>query len=69
MARTAARPLPSGRLTRAHALWFALATGGVGLAALSTQVNDLSAWLGAGTIALYAGVYTPLKAVTPARPG
>jgi len=66
MARTAARPLPSGRLTRAHALWFAAATGAAGLVALTTQVNDLAAWLGAGTIALYAGVYTPLKAVTPA---
>ena len=66
MARTAARPLPSGRLTRAHALWFAAATGVAGLTALTAQVNGLAAGLGAGTIALYAGVYTPLKAVTPA---
>lgn len=66
MARTAARPLPSGRLTRAHALWFAAVTGVAGVAGLSTFVNDLAAGIGLGTILLYAAIYTPLKAVTPA---
>lgn len=61
MKRTRNRPLPSGRLTLRHARVFALATGigGVGLLALKT--NFLTSALGATNIALYAGVYTPLK--------
>lgn len=60
MKRTAGRPLPSGRVSVPHAAAFAafMAAGGV----LSLyQTNKLTAALGAGNIALYAAVYTPLK--------
>lgn len=61
MTRTAMRPLPSGRMSTRHALAFAVTTGAVGIYILYSQVNGTTAALGAGNIALYAGVYTPLK--------
>lgn len=67
MKRTALRPLPSGRMTRLHALTFAAALGIGGTYLLSQKTNNLTAALGAANIALYAGVYTPLKAITVAN--
>jgi len=61
MTRTAVRPLPTGRMSRMHALAFAVVTGVGGIYILSTKVNNITASLGAGNILLYAGVYTPLK--------
>ncbi len=49
MARTRARPLPSGRLTSLQTLVFAGAIGGAGLAVLYHWVNALTMWLTLGT--------------------
>ena len=67
MTRTAARPLPSGRLTRGAAIAFAAvaAVGGVATLAVSAP-TPLAATLGAANIGLYAAIYTPLKRVHPA---
>ncbi|HWA02038.1 MAG TPA: heme o synthase [Rhizomicrobium sp.] len=66
MSRTAARPIPMGRLTREEALGFGytLAVGAVALMGLF--VNFLAAGLLAFTIFFYVGVYTLwLKRRTP----
>jgi protoheme IX farnesyltransferase len=65
MTRTAARPLPSGRLTRPAALAFAGAAGVAGVVTLFVGCNPLAAALGAANVGLYAAVYTPLKRVHP----
>lgn len=67
MKRTALRPLPTGRLSRAHAIAFAVLAGGASILVLSEKTNDLTAALGASNILLYAGVYTPLKVVSIAN--
>ncbi|KAG2482351.1 hypothetical protein HYH03_018701 [Edaphochlamys debaryana] len=64
MTRTRNRPLPAGRLGRAHALVFAAVCGAAGVWLLSEKANPLTAALGAANILLYAGIYTPLKQVT-----
>lgn len=61
MIRTARRPLPSARISSAEALAFGLICGVSGLLWLATQVNPLTATLGAATLVSYVGVYTPLK--------
>ena len=65
MKRTQGRPLPTGRLTRAEALTFGLGTTAASAAVLYAGTNSLTLALGMGNIALYAGVYTPLKQLTP----
>jgi len=65
MSRTRSRPLPSGRLTPAQALAFAVAIAVIGLVYLATAVNLLTATLAATTLLVYAFVYTPLKQKTP----
>jgi len=66
MARTRARPLPSGRLTSLQTLVFAGALGGIGLAVLHHWVNALTMWLTLATFVGYAIVYTViLKPMTP----
>jgi len=45
----------------AHSRGAGLGRAGSGVALLYTQTNGLTAALGAANIALYAGVYTPLK--------
>lgn len=61
MSRTRNRPLVR-RLLSPRAAWlFAAGCGLVGTAALYWGVNPTVAFLGAANIALYAGVYTPLK--------
>ncbi|HEX9621334.1 MAG TPA: heme o synthase [Polyangiaceae bacterium] len=65
MARTRARPLPSGRITPELALWFGVGSSLFGLVLLSAFVNPLSAGLAALALVSYVLVYTPLKRVTP----
>ena len=66
MARTCARPLPSGQVTPLQTLVFAGAVGGLGLFILHQWVNDLTMWLTLATFIGYAIVYTViLKPLTP----
>jgi protoheme IX farnesyltransferase len=64
MRRTAGRPLPSGRIAPGPALVFAWALSAVGVLYLFVLVNAPAALVEAGTLLLYAFVYTPLKRVT-----
>jgi protoheme IX farnesyltransferase len=61
MERTRKRPLPSGRLTRRHAMFWGLGVAGTGVALLLALVGRLPAALAASVILLYTLVYTPLK--------
>ncbi|HSS44799.1 MAG TPA: heme o synthase [Thermoanaerobaculia bacterium] len=63
MQRTKSRPLPSGRVAPAEALRFGVVISAAGLALL-VSVNALTAVLGAGALASYVLLYTPLKRVT-----
>lgn len=70
MARTAGRPIPSGRISRRAAALYAALLLAVGTAQLWV-VSPTAALLGLGAAAVYNLVYTPLKRVTPfaALPG
>lgn len=61
MHRTAARPLPAGRLSASAALVFALAISAFGLAYLALLVNLAAVVLVAASLLSYVLVYTPLK--------
>ncbi|PVI03371.1 heme a biosynthesis protein-like protein [Periconia macrospinosa] len=61
MSRTRNRPLVRKLISTRGAMIFAIVCGSVGTAALYFGVNPTTAFLGASNIALYAGVYTPLK--------
>ncbi len=61
MARTANRPLPSGRLAPQEVISFGLGLWLVGAVDLILFVNGLTALLASATLLLYVGVYTPLK--------
>jgi protoheme IX farnesyltransferase len=61
MRRTAGRPLPSGRVSARHALWFGIALAVAGSVELALGVNVLTAFLGALTLGSYLFIYTPLK--------
>ncbi|CAJ1977764.1 unnamed protein product [Sphenostylis stenocarpa] len=63
MKRTSQRPLPSGRITKSHAVCWASSVGLAGTALLATQTNMLAAGLAASNLLLYAFVYTPLKQI------
>lgn len=66
MARTRARPLPTGQVTSVETLWFAGLFGGTGLAILYVYVNPLTMWLTLATFVGYAVIYTIfLKPATP----
>ncbi|WP_018987115.1 heme o synthase [Methylophilus methylotrophus] len=66
MARTRARPLPTGQLSQMETLLFASVLGGVGLSILYYWVNPLTMWLTLGTFVGYAVIYTVfLKPATP----
>jgi len=66
MARTRARPLPSGTLNSRQTLVFSCLVGGAGLALLYVWVNPLTMWLTLGTFVGYAVIYTIiLKPSTP----
>src|SRR6202051_52106 len=66
MARTAMRPIPSGRVSRSEALVFGLMLGVCAILALGTLLNMAAAALLAFTIFFYVVVYTMwLKRRTP----
>ncbi|EFX02185.1 heme A biosynthesis protein [Grosmannia clavigera kw1407] len=67
MSRTRNRPLVRLLISRRAALAFAVACSVVGIAALHFGVNPTVAFLGAANIALYAGVYTPMKRLSAAN--
>ena len=64
MARTAWRPLASGRLTDRRAVIFGLLTSAAGLCHLALWVNVEVVVLAAVSWVIYVWVYTPLKMVT-----
>lgn len=65
MARTCGRMLPSGKMSRLHAISFGLVTGMLGCALLFAQNNPMAGSLALGNIILYALIYTPLKQKHP----
>ena len=66
MARTAGRPLPSGRLSHAHGLTFSVAAITAGAAGLWLGVGPTAGVLGLVAAGFYNGVYTPwLKPTSP----
>lgn len=65
MQRTAARPLPTGRLSPTVALAFGLAAGVAGPLLLAAMVNLAAAGLALLTLLIYVALYTPLKQRTP----
>jgi protoheme IX farnesyltransferase len=64
MRRTAARPLPAGRVSPAEAVVFGTVITAVGLAILLAGPHPMAAGVALATFVLYAFVYTPLKPVT-----
>jgi heme o synthase len=64
MARTANRPLPTGRLHPIEVAGFGLACGTAGVGLLILEVNLTTALLALLTLALYVAAYTPLKRYT-----
>ena len=58
MARTAARPIPLGRISREEALTFGWWIAAASVAMMTLFVNELAAVLLAFTILFYVGVYT-----------
>lgn len=64
MPRTRARPLPRLVLTPFAAFNWAVLSGAAGIAVLALGVNPLAAGLAGLTVALYGGVYTPLKRIS-----
>ena len=65
MRRTALRPLPSGRMTKAHAAAVGLALTLGGSAYLAFYTNLLTGLLVFLTALVYLAAYTPLKKVSP----
>lgn len=66
MARTRARPLPSGRLGRRNALMFAALLGGTAMLILGCLINAMTAALTFLSLIGYAVIYTAwLKRATP----
>ena len=64
MARTAARPIPAGRVSRRAATLYGLGCAALGAAALWATTNPVTTGLAVLTVALYVLVYTPLKRVS-----
>jgi len=65
MARTASRPLPTGRVTSAEALILSTLMLVAGMAWLVWRVNWITAMLGLASWILYVLIYTPLKTRSP----
>lgn len=65
MRRTASRPIPSGRMSRAHAAVIGLALTIGGSLYLSVLSNPLTGLLAFLTALVYLAAYTPLKQVSP----
>ena len=64
MRRTASRPLPSGQLSPAEALWFGAALVVAGALYLALAAGALPSLLALATCVSYLGAYTPLKTRT-----
>ncbi|KAI1432572.1 UbiA prenyltransferase family-domain-containing protein [Xylaria sp. CBS 124048] len=64
MSRTRNRPIVRGLISQRKALAFAALAAIVGVSGLYFGVNPTVAFLGAANIAIYAGIYTPLKRVS-----
>lgn len=64
MKRTEGRPLPSGRMKPAEALWMGSALAAAGLVVLAGTVNFLTASLALVILTSYLFIYTPLKKKT-----
>jgi protoheme IX farnesyltransferase len=64
MRRTAARPLPSGRVSAKEALIFGLVLSAAGGIYLWMAVNPLTSLLALSTLLSYLLIYTPLKRKT-----
>ncbi|KAJ3349867.1 Protoheme IX farnesyltransferase, mitochondrial [Entophlyctis luteolus] len=64
MRRTKTRVLVTHSISGVHAFTFGVASGIAGVVTLYSLVNPLTAALGLANIALYAGVYTPMKRFT-----
>ena len=65
MRRTAQRPVPAGRMTKAHAAAVGLALSLGGSAYLAIYANRLTGLLVFLTSLVYLAAYTPLKKVSP----
>ncbi len=66
MRRTSSRPLPSGRMHPAAALWFGIALAAVSFSIFAVAVNVLAGVLAIGGLLYYTFIYTVwLKRVTP----
>ncbi|MEM0984469.1 MAG: heme o synthase [Planctomycetota bacterium] len=65
MARTADRPIPSGRLSANAAFWFGAWTTLIGSAIVALTGNATAGALTLISAALYVLIYTPLKTKTP----
>jgi heme o synthase len=65
MRRTARRPLVSGRIQPAHALWFGISLSVIGASYLAVATNALASLLSILTLIGYLFLYTPLKLKTP----
>ncbi|MBI4719491.1 MAG: protoheme IX farnesyltransferase [Planctomycetes bacterium] len=65
MARTADRPIPSGRLAPREAMAFGLTSAVAGFITLAAGTNLLAALVAGTTLVVYVCLYTPLKRVTP----
>ena len=65
MRRTAQRPLPTGRMSRRHAVIAGLVMTVGGALYLGFILNALTGWLSLATAIVYLGAYTPLKKVHP----
>src|SRR5215469_8627062 len=65
MRRTSRRPVASGRINGASALWFGIALSCFGCIYLRVAVNTLSSILALITLLSYLFLYTPLKRKTP----
>ncbi|XP_015171674.1 PREDICTED: protoheme IX farnesyltransferase, mitochondrial isoform X1 [Polistes dominula] len=64
MSRTKNRVLVRGQLTPVHAVLFATLSGVTGLTILYSQVNPITAMLGAINLVLYTLIYTPMKRIS-----
>lgn len=65
MHRTGQRPLPSGRLSKRNALWFAASLLFLGILIQATYFNPLAAAISFLSYLLYSFAYTPLKRIGP----
>ena len=65
MKRTAARPLPAGRVSALEALMFGVVLSVAGGVYLWFAVNPLTSLLAVSTLLSYLLIYTPLKRRTP----